>query len=423
MATNTRNSTAEIQNKLLARQIVQTLSAHPDQLVDFLNQQPSVFSQNFDSNVQKALRVLRTFYKNLKTEIITGLSKPVDQTSTLRFLAHDRKQTCESLVEQYANSIAAANHQEVRVSSKRSSKRNVSQNIPRFPSRFNEHGSNSSSLITSSQESSYSSEIRRITKSSRSSSRRKKNERKTEEQPIRENEIRRIETIDQSSSPIQLAQRTAQIQTEEMAQPTAPTTSKTSTVEEISVVSMAVQTDALKIDAATRTYDSNSPLTSTPNSTSLTSTSKTTSSMISSDHSLGQISFRRATMLTTQYQFRMNTFSRDGSVCAPNVRSTYNSPFILEHSTPVRKSPSVREAVPSDLAPANRQQSTSGSHLVLGSSSDSPLIVQEESVQSSTKTEVKPRIADIAEDLVDQSEELTEEDVSTLNQISPLPTG
>ncbi|KAI6203964.1 hypothetical protein M3Y94_00617900 [Aphelenchoides besseyi] len=421
MATNSPNSTVEIQNKLLARQVVQTLSAHPDQLVGFLNQQPSIFSQNSDPNVQKALRVLRTFYKNLKTEIITGLAKPVDQTSTLRFLSHDRKQTCESLVERYANSISSASHHEVRVSSKRSSKQHTSQNIPRLSSRFNDHGSDSSSLITSSRESSYSSEIRRITKSSRSSSHRKKNEQKTDEQSKKE--TRKIETIDQSSSPIQLAQRIAQIQTEEIPQSTAPSTRRTPTVEEISVVSMAVQTDALKIDAATKTYDSNSPVTSTPNSTSLTSTSKTTSSMFSSDHSLGQISFRRATMLTTQYQFRMNTFNRDGSVCGPNVRSTYNSPFILEQSTPVRKSPSVREAMPSDSVPANRQRSTSGSHLVLGSSSESPLIVQEESVQSSTGTEVKPRIADIAEDLIDHSEELTEEDVSTLNQISPLPTG
>ena len=82
----------------------------------------------------------------------------------------------------------------------------------------------------------------------------------------------------------------------------------------------------------------------------------------------------------------------------------------------------------------------------LGSSSDSPLIVAEDSIRSSSggngaraaAGSSSPQIADVEEDLIaaaaaaaaaatDAAITLTEasveEDVSTLNQISPLPTG
>ena len=60
--------------------------------------------------------------------------------------------------------------------------------------------------------------------------------------------------------------------------------------------------------------------------------------------------------------------------------------------------------------------------IVMGSSSDSPLVVQEQSVHSSNAGGVA-RVSEIVEDLPDQSGHVSDEDVSTLNQISPLPTG
>lgn len=86
----------------------------------------------------------------------------------------------------------------------------------------------------------------------------------------------------------------------------------------VSQISMGVQTDAIKVDnndlnnllkafcfqvdAATRTHFNNgSSLTSTPTSTSkTTSTSQISSSLVSSEHSVGQVSFHRAAFLTTR---------------------------------------------------------------------------------------------------------------------------
>jgi hypothetical protein len=55
----------------------------------------------------------------------------------------------------------------------------------------------------------------------------------------------------------------------------------------------------------------------------------------------------------------------------------------------------------------------------MGSSSESPLIAQEQSIHSISENDVPQPKSQTVEDLAPESEE----DVSTLNQISPLPTG
>jgi len=56
----------------------------------------------------------------------------------------------------------------------------------------------------------------------------------------------------------------------------------------------------------------------------------------------------------------------------------------------------------------------------MGSSSESPLVAQEQSIHSLSGSRTQE--SEVVEELPEH-EEGSEEDVSTLNQISPLPTG
>jgi hypothetical protein len=102
-------------------------------------------------------------------------------------------------------------------------------------------------------------------------------------------------------------------------------------------------------------------------------------------------------------------------------------PYPLDHSTPVHRSAgrtTVRDLEPQE----DEQQERNTRRLerghfqqVMGSSTESPLIVAEQSIRSSNETRVSEVVEDLPED--DDVDQPTEEDVSTLNQISPLPTG
>jgi hypothetical protein len=102
-------------------------------------------------------------------------------------------------------------------------------------------------------------------------------------------------------------------------------------------------------------------------------------------------------------------------------------PNPLDHSTPVHRSAgrtSVRDLEPHEEEEGGNTRRIERGHFqqVVGSSTDSPLIAAEQSIRSSNGT----RISEVIEDLPtggDEDDQPTEEDVSTLNQISPLPTG
>jgi len=227
---------------------------------------------------------------------------------------------------------------------------------------------------------------------------------------------RKRQQVDRSCSPIQSIQENV-FGWDLVEQSDEPLPERHSIREPVGLVSAAVQTDAIKIDASTKTpqFSNSGSLTSTPNSIDKTSTSKTSSSMISSEHSVGQISIQRAAFLTSRSNFRIVTIRRDGS-----IQPTFNVPIPLSHSTPVRTT--VRDMTPQEMQAEEPERSFTHFQQVMGSSSESPLVAQEQTIHSSsgTRTQLSEVVEDLPEDVEASAEE---EDVSTLNQISPLPTG
>lgn len=121
--------------------------------------------------------------------------------------------------------------------------------------------------------------------------------------------------------------------------------------------------------------------------------------------------------------FRIVTIRRDGS-----IYPTLNMSAPLDHSTPVRQTTNrttVRDLSPQEVQEGTQQRTNNLAYLqqMMGSSSESPLVAQEQSIRSWSAGS-HTQVSEVIEDLpVDEEEVATEEDVSTLNQISPLPTG
>lgn len=116
----------------------------------------------------------------------------------------------------------------------------------------------------------------------------------------------------------------------------------------------------------------------------------------------------------------MMSVGRDGS-----IQPTFNMPYPLDHSTPVYRRgdrTTIRDLEPQEERQENNTRRIERGHLQqMGSSTESPLIAAEQSIRSSNETRVSEVVEDLAEE-VDNDDQPTEEDVSTLNQISPLPT-
>ncbi|CAD5205369.1 unnamed protein product [Bursaphelenchus okinawaensis] len=191
--------------------------------------------------------------------------------------------------------------------------------------------------------------------------------------------------------------------------------------------SIQVQTEVQQVEAYTVISHQavQTSLTSTSTPISSFSSSKTSTSFISSESSVGQVSLRR--IIETRRRFNVLTVGTDGVVQTNGFSGS---------STPVRSG--IRRRLSGDAASDDTNRTKiveSALHIQLPSHTETPLVASEESIRSDSVR--RPRIIEIDQevDVDSDNDEINgeieqlklssreeDEDVSTLNQISPLPT-
>ncbi|KAI6174965.1 hypothetical protein M3Y97_00979600 [Aphelenchoides bicaudatus] len=370
----TDSSNTNVECKLAARKLISALSSRPEELMRYLNRESSVFSKTADPSVLAALRILQLFYDQVKLEVCESTEADARESETLRFLNIMDNESCRSLVSRYANEVYPKEWQEINVNRK-TPKSKVPITIPSLGQKFDENAEsdNASTITEKSSQSNGSKRSKRIievsvsSSSSSSSSPAHKLSKSSGRRHSNRPQTQQRQQADKSCSPIEQSLFESTKSTHSRRKSTHRS-SLNEVADLVSQISMGVQTDAIKIDAATRTHFNNgSSLTSTP-----TSTSKTTST---------SLNFFVTGVFRTQHwpsfvasNYRLVTIGRDGS-----VQPTYNMPNPLDQSTPVYRSggrTTIRDLDLQDVDMEEERNTRRLSHghfqQVMGSSTDSP---------------------------------------------------
>ncbi|CAD5207608.1 unnamed protein product [Bursaphelenchus xylophilus] len=433
---------------LEARQAIKGLTKRPEELIKFLNGQPSRLDNVQNEATIIAMECIRKFYRNLRREITVNDGVLVDKSDCLRFFEHDPEETCDHLVKRHVDEYLGIEKKMKKKFKNSNKKKKKKVKSPELVSEDSEGTLNESSVTITISEleendepsTSSSSQSRSAKQNARV---RRQNLLKQREEPFSPSEASKpyanddpphqdeenvkyqrpaVHQVDRSCSPIgddELFQGRRGFhspavvsQEEKQIRPAGERT--------LELHSIEVQTEVERIDAYTITSHQSvqASLQGTPNSSEFSS-SKTSSSIFSSEHSVGQISLSRI----RSTRFNILTVGRDGNVHA-------NGPS--HFATPKLAGRRISELISNESTRTRTVEPNLNLHLQ--SHTESPLVVQEESIRSDS--ERRPRIVDfdqnndnIEEFIERQMEEMRvsskedeDEDLSTLNQVSPLPT-